>query len=56
MITVDFNRGRGVQKNSKNDNVILEQPLTVSLLKFANFPCPDIVIAIFSLIIHWYQF
>ena len=27
MITVDYNRGRGVQKNSKNDYVILEQPL-----------------------------
>ena len=27
MITVDYNRGRGVSKNSKNDYVILEQPL-----------------------------
>ena len=27
MITFDYNRGRGVPKNSKNDYVILEQPL-----------------------------
>ena len=27
MITVDYNRGRGVQKNLKNDYVIFEQPL-----------------------------
>ena len=27
MITIDYNRGRGVQKNSKNYYIILEQPL-----------------------------
>ena len=28
MITIDYIRGRGVSKNSKNDYVILEQPLS----------------------------
>ena len=34
MITVDYRRGRGVPRNSKNDYVILEQPLMVLLEKF----------------------
>ena len=28
MITIDYNRGMGVYKKSKNDYVIFEQPLT----------------------------
>ena len=43
MITVDYNRGRGVQKNSKNDYVILEQPLTCNIVLCATlhlFICP----------------
>ena len=34
MITVDYNRGRGVLKNSKNDYVIFEQPLIELLCGF----------------------
>ena len=32
MITVDYNRGRGVSENSKTDYVILEQPLNFILI------------------------
>ena len=35
MITVDYNRGRGVSENSKTDYVIFEQPLmAISLFNF----------------------
>ena len=34
MITIDYNRGRGVSKKSKTDYVILEQSLTVTWNKF----------------------
>ena len=39
MITIDYNRGRGVLKSSKNDYVILEQPLILkSVAKFYKSP------------------